>query len=94
MDHYFHLQIGDFLRAIMDDREPLVTGEDGRKTVEIFTAIYRSQKTNAPVKFPLKPEAADLDYSTYASVPLQNNSSFKDINRESARSEGIQHVFF
>lgn len=70
MDHYFHLQIRDFLRAIINDRAPLVTGEDGRKTVEIFTAIYRSQKTNAPVKFPLKPEAADLDYSTYASVPF------------------------
>ena len=71
MDHYFHLQIQDFLRAIIEDRQPLISGEDGRKTVEIFTAIYRSQKTNAPVKFPLKPEAADLDYSTYASVPLK-----------------------
>ena len=65
--HYFHLQIRDFLRAILEDRQPLVSGEDGRKTVEIFTAIYRSQKTNAPIKFPLQPEAADLDYSTYAS---------------------------
>ena len=71
MDHYHYLQISDFLRAIIDDREPLVTGEDGRRTVEIFTAIYRSQKTNTPVKFPLKPEAADLDYSTYKSQPLK-----------------------
>ncbi len=71
MDHYFHLQIQDFLRAILEDRQPLISGEDGRKTVEIFTAIYRSQKTNAPVKFPLKPEAADLDFHTYVSVPLK-----------------------
>ena len=71
MEHYHHLQISDFLQAIIHDREPLITGEDGRKTVEIFTAIYRSQKTNVPVKFPLKPEAADLDYSTYASIPLK-----------------------
>jgi predicted dehydrogenase len=69
--HYFQLQIGDFLRAILEDRQPLVTGEDGRKTVEIFTAIYRSQKTNTPVKFPLKPEVADLDYSSYASIPVR-----------------------
>lgn len=69
--HYFQLQIGDFLRAIVDDREPLISGEDGRKTVEIFTAIYRSQKTHAPVKFPLTPEADDLDYSTYASLPVR-----------------------
>ncbi|WP_281349736.1 Gfo/Idh/MocA family protein [Propionivibrio limicola] len=71
MEHYHHLQISDFLQAIISDREPLVTGEEGRKTVEIFTAIYRSQKTNAPVKFPLKPEPSDLDYSTYASIPLK-----------------------
>ena len=70
-DHYFHLQIRDFLQAIIDDRPPLISGEDGRKTVEIFTAIYRSQKTNAPVKFPLKAEAGDLDFSTYASIPLK-----------------------
>ena len=71
IDHYFHLQIRDFLRAIIEDRQPLISGEDGRKTVEIFTAIYRSQKTNAPVKFPLKPEPGDIDYSTFASVPLK-----------------------
>ena len=71
MDYYFHLQIRDFLQAIIDDREPLITGEEGRKTVEIFTAIYRAQKTNAPVKFPLKPEPGDIDYSTFASVPLK-----------------------
>ena len=71
MGHYFQLQIGDFLRAIIDGREPLVSGEDGRRTVEIFTAIYRSQRTRSPVKFPLKAEPADLDYSAYASVPLK-----------------------
>ncbi len=69
--HYFHLQIQDFLRAIIEDKMPLISGEDGRRTVEIFTAIYRSQKMNAPVKFPLLPETADLDYRGYTSKPLQ-----------------------
>ena len=69
--HYFHLQIQDFLQAIIEDKMPLISGEDGRRTVEIFTAIYRSQKMNAPVKFPLLPEAADLDYRGYTSKPLQ-----------------------
>ncbi len=54
--YYHQLQIGDFLQAIIEDRDPLVTGEEGRKTVEIFTAIYRSQRDNKPVKFPLRPE--------------------------------------
>ncbi|MDR1936067.1 MAG: Gfo/Idh/MocA family oxidoreductase, partial [Candidatus Accumulibacter sp.] len=69
--HYFQLQVSDFLRAVIDDREPLVSGGDGRRTVEIFTAIYRSQRGGAPVKFPLEPEASDLDYSQYAAAPLK-----------------------
>jgi predicted dehydrogenase len=69
--HYFQLQISDFLQAVIGDRKPLISGEDGRRTVEIFTAIYRSQRTGAPIKFPLKPEAADLDYSQYAAMPLK-----------------------
>ena len=38
------------------ENEPSVTGEDGRRTVELFTAIYRSSRDNMPVKFPLNPE--------------------------------------
>ena len=45
--------------------------EDGRRTVEIFTAIYRSQKSGQPVKFPLAPDPSDLDYEAYASTPLR-----------------------
>jgi len=54
--YYMQCQIEDFLQAIENDTEPLVTGEAGRKTVELFTAIYRSTRDNMPVKFPLKPE--------------------------------------
>ncbi len=53
MTHYHALQIRDFLQAIRDDREPAVTGREGRKHVELFTAIYRSQRDCHPVKFPL-----------------------------------------
>ena len=57
---YFHKkQIEDFLRSIIKDTEPLIDGEEGRKTVEIFTAIYRSQRDKCPVKFPLEPEYKD-----------------------------------
>jgi predicted dehydrogenase len=49
-------QIEDFLEALETNREPLITGEDGRRTVELFTAIYRSTRDNRPVKFPLQPE--------------------------------------
>jgi UDP-N-acetyl-2-amino-2-deoxyglucuronate dehydrogenase len=54
---YFHqLQIRDFLEAIIKGRAPMISGEEGRKTVELFTAIYRSQRDNVPVQFPLLPE--------------------------------------
>jgi predicted dehydrogenase len=52
--HYHALQIQDFLRAILEGRPPLVTGEDGRKVVALFTAIYRSQRDRRPVALPLK----------------------------------------
>lgn len=51
--HYHKLQIQDILQSILEDRAPMVTGEEGRKTVELFTAIYRSQREQRPVKFPL-----------------------------------------
>lgn len=54
--YYMQCQIEDYLRAIANNSDPLVTGEAGRKTVELFTAIYRSTRDNAPVKFPLKVE--------------------------------------
>jgi len=59
---YIERQIEDFLDAIENNREPLVTGDDGRRTVELFTAIYRSTRDNKPVKFPLQPEnGIDMD---------------------------------
>ena len=51
--HYHTLQIQDFLRAIRENRAPLVTGEEGRTVVEMFTAIYRSHEMRRAVKFPL-----------------------------------------
>ena len=51
---YYHaLQIRDFLRAVLDDRPPLVTGDDGRKVVALITAVYRSQRDQKPVRFPI-----------------------------------------
>jgi len=50
---YLTLQNRDFLEAILEDRDPAITGRAGRVTVEIFTAIYRSQRDRAPVTFPV-----------------------------------------
>lgn len=61
---YFHQeQLQDFLDAIADNRKPLVTLEDGRRTVELFTAIYRSQRDKKLIKFPLQAEETDLQWT-------------------------------
>ncbi|MGF7218242.1 putative dehydrogenase [Spirosoma lacussanchae] len=48
--YYFGLQIADFRDAINENRAPLVTGEDGRKVVALFQAIYESTRTGQVVK--------------------------------------------
>jgi predicted dehydrogenase len=53
---YHELQIEDFLDSILERRSPAVTGEDGRVTVEMFTAIYRSNCEKRPVSFPIREE--------------------------------------
>lgn len=47
--HYHALQIRDFLQAIQTNRPPLVSAEDGRAVVEMFSAIYDSQRLRRPV---------------------------------------------
>lgn len=39
------LQIADMIRAIREDREPLVTGQEARRPVALIDAIYRSAQT-------------------------------------------------
>lgn len=47
-------QIRDFCRAIIENREPMINGEEGRKPLEIILAVYQSAQTRKPVKLPLK----------------------------------------
>jgi predicted dehydrogenase len=43
-----------FVKVILEDKEPEVTGEDGRRALEAVLAAVESIKTNKPVKLPLK----------------------------------------
>ena len=54
MYYYHSRQIEDFLESVLNGTKPLVDGRDGRHTVELFEAIYRSTQTNSVIKFPLK----------------------------------------
>lgn len=61
-EYYMKLQNEDFADAVLNNRKPVVSGEEGRITVELFTAIYRSARDNRPVKFPLQPESDRDDF--------------------------------
>ncbi|MEG0133157.1 MAG: Gfo/Idh/MocA family oxidoreductase [Clostridium sp.] len=43
----------DVVDAIVNDREPLINGEEGKKPLEIILAAYKSTATGMPVKFPI-----------------------------------------
>jgi len=42
-------QINDFIEAIKDDRRPAVDLREGRRAVELITAIYESSRTMSPI---------------------------------------------
>lgn len=48
--------IKDFMDAITENREPAISGEEGRKALEIILAIYHSVKYKKEICFPLKEE--------------------------------------
>lgn len=49
-------QLDDVLRAIEQGGEPAITGEDGRRTIELITAVYKAGSTRLPVALPLAPD--------------------------------------
>ena len=73
MTHYHKLQIQDFLSSILEGREPAVSGIEGRKHVELFTAIYRSQRDNRPVKFPLDADIGSEEFDGRLSKHSNSN---------------------
>lgn len=60
--YYHQVQDQEFLQALLEHREPAVSGIEGRKTVELFTAIYRSQRDRKPVSFPLAADDGSSDF--------------------------------
>lgn len=46
-------QIEDILTALETGRAPAISGHDGRRTIELITAIYKSGASHTPVKLPI-----------------------------------------
>ncbi|MFE6968375.1 Gfo/Idh/MocA family protein [Isoptericola sp. NPDC057653] len=63
LEHTGHAgQIGDMLAAVRERRRPAVTGEDGRRAIELVTAIYEAGVERRTVDLPLS--ADDPYYRT------------------------------
>ena len=55
LTHTIHTgQIDDVLSAIESGRKLLVDGEDGRRTIELITAIYKAGSEERTVKLPIQ----------------------------------------
>lgn len=48
-------QIENVVMAALERRDPLVTGEDGRRVIELISGIYQSSFLNQTVRFPMNP---------------------------------------
>ncbi len=44
-----HAQFEDMIRAIREDREPMIGGQEARKAIEIILAVYESARTGETV---------------------------------------------
>ena len=53
IDYSIGAQQLDFIHAILNDHESMINGVEGRKTVEVFTAIYESQRSGQLVRWPV-----------------------------------------
>lgn len=49
-------QLENVISALENDQPVAITGEDGRRTIEIITAIYKAGSTGEVVKLPLQKE--------------------------------------
>ncbi len=49
-------QLDNVLTAVEKGVQPAITGEDGRRTIELITAIYKAGSSHLPAELPLKPD--------------------------------------
>jgi len=53
----FHQEMAHFVDCVQNDRQPLVTAEDGRVVLETIFAAYESARTRRKVPLPFKTDA-------------------------------------
>lgn len=43
-------ELSEFVSSIKEDRKPIITGEDGKRNLSVILSMYKSYKTNKPIK--------------------------------------------
>jgi predicted dehydrogenase len=46
-------ELSKFLECIIEDKDPLIPGEEGKKSLEVILGIYKSSKLGRLIKLPL-----------------------------------------
>lgn len=54
----FHQEFAHFIDCVKNDRQPEVTGDDGRVVLEVIFAAYESARTGRKVELPFRTDAA------------------------------------
>ena len=60
-----------FMDCVINDKEPLVTGEDGARAIEVMAAVYKSMQTGCWVELPL-PEGEEIIPPFYEKIPPED----------------------
>ena len=68
----------DMVDAIENDRSPYVDAKAGRNALELVLAIYKSQKTGMPVKFPMTDFASIDMEGMFSSFYVDSTASIDD----------------
>lgn len=74
----FDGQIHNVLTAVKTGTAPLVTGEDGRNTLELITAIYKAGSTKQIVTLPISKEDIFYTFEGLVKNAVHFNSKNKD----------------
>lgn len=53
--------LSDFIDSIEKNREPFVSGQKGKKALEIILAIYKSMKDKNPIDLPIEFSSEDME---------------------------------
>ena len=94
LEHIGHTgEINDVLTALETGTRPLITGADGKRTVELITAIYKAGFTDSFVKLPIPPED---DYyggdgiRQHAIHFYEKGRSLESLSEEEIKVEAVQ----